>query len=43
MDAALAALRLQGIRVLNYVDDRLIFSHLEELAAQHQDVLSRMK
>ncbi|ROL51349.1 Transposon Ty3-G Gag-Pol polyprotein [Anabarilius grahami] len=44
VDAALAPLRLQGIRVLNYIDDWLILAQTERLAVQHRDVvLSHMK
>ncbi|KAK9959588.1 hypothetical protein ABG768_009702 [Culter alburnus] len=44
VDAALAPLRLQGIRVLNYIDDWLILAQSEQLAAQHRDaVLCHMK
>ncbi|KAK3543012.1 hypothetical protein QTP70_008698 [Hemibagrus guttatus] len=39
MDAALALLRLQGIRVLNYLDDWLILAHSKAMAASHRDVL----
>jgi len=35
MDAALAPLRLQGIHILNYIDDWLILSESEVLAVQH--------
>ncbi len=34
MDAALAPLRLQGIRVLNYLDDWLILAHSRELVSR---------
>ncbi|XDV36609.1 hypothetical protein PO909_006355 [Leuciscus waleckii] len=44
MDAALAPLRLQGIRVLNYLDDWLILAQSEQLAVRHRDVvLSHIK
>ncbi|KAL0161017.1 hypothetical protein M9458_044742, partial [Cirrhinus mrigala] len=44
VDAALAPLRLQGIRILNYFDDWLILAQSEQLAAQHRDVvLAHMK
>ncbi|KAL0183550.1 hypothetical protein M9458_019246, partial [Cirrhinus mrigala] len=44
VDAALAPLRLQGIRILNYIDDWLILAQSERLAAQHRDVvLAHMK
>ncbi|KAI2647573.1 Protein P [Labeo rohita] len=39
MDAALAPLRLQGIRVLNYLDNWLILAHSMELVSHHRDVL----
>ena len=39
MDAALAPLRLQGFRVLNYIDDWLILAQSQELAVQHRDVV----
>ncbi len=39
MDAALAPLRLQGIRVLNYLDDWLILSHSRELVSRHRDIV----
>ncbi len=39
MDAALAPLRLQGIRVLNYLDDRLILAHSRELVSRHRDIV----
>ncbi len=40
-DAALAALRLQGIRVLNYLDDWLILAHSRELVSRHRDIVLR--
>ncbi|KAI2653704.1 Transposon Ty3-G Gag-Pol polyprotein [Labeo rohita] len=44
VDAALAPLRLQGIRILNYIDDWLILAQSEQVAAQHRDaVLAHMK
>ncbi|XP_067245130.1 uncharacterized protein, partial [Chanodichthys erythropterus] len=44
VDAALAPLRIQGIRILNYIDDWLILAQSEQLAVQHRDaVLSHMK
>ncbi len=44
VDAALAPLRLQGIRILNYIDDWLILAHSEQLAVRHRDVvLAHMK
>ncbi len=39
MDAALAPLRLQGIRVLNYLDDWLILAHSRELVSCHRDIV----
>ncbi len=39
MDAALAPLRLQGIRVLNYLDDWLILAHSRELVIRHRDIV----
>ncbi len=35
VDAALAPLRLQGIRILNYIDDWLILAQSEQIAAQN--------
>ena len=35
MDAALAPLRLQGIRILNYIDDWLILAQSREMAVRH--------
>ncbi|KAI2646068.1 Transposon Ty3-G Gag-Pol polyprotein [Labeo rohita] len=44
VDAALAPLRLQGIRILNYIDDWLILAQSELVATQHRDVvLAHMK
>ncbi len=43
VDAALAPLRLQGIRILNYIDDWLILAQ-SEMAVRHRDVvLAHMK
>ncbi len=39
MDAALAPLRLQGIRVLNYLDDWIILAHSRELVSRHRDIV----
>ncbi len=39
MDAALAPLRLQGISVLNYLDDWLILAHSRELVRYHRDII----
>ncbi len=39
MDAALAPLRFQGIRVLNYLDDWLILAHSRELVSRHRDIV----
>ncbi len=39
MDAALAPLRLHGIRVLNYLDDWLILAHSRESVSCHRDVV----
>ncbi len=41
MDAALAPLRFQGIRVLNYLDDWLILAHSRELVSRHRDIILR--
>ncbi len=41
MDAALAPLRLQGIRVLNYLDDWLILAHSRKLVSLHRDIVLR--
>ncbi len=41
MDAALAPLRLQGICVLNYLDDWLILAHSMELVSRHRDIVLR--
>ncbi len=44
IDAALAPLRLQGIRILNYIDDSLILAQSEQIAVRHRDVvLAHMK
>ncbi len=39
MYAALAPLRFQGIRVLNYLDDWLILAHSRELVSRHRDIV----
>ncbi len=39
VDAALAPLRLQGICILNYIDDWLILAQSEQVAVRHQDVV----
>ncbi len=39
MDAVLAPLRFQGIRVLNYLDDWLILAHSRELVSRHRDIV----
>ncbi len=39
MDAALAPLRLQGICILNYIDDLLILAQSEQMAVRHRDVV----
>ncbi|KAI2654598.1 Transposon Ty3-G Gag-Pol polyprotein [Labeo rohita] len=36
VDAALTPLRLQGIRILNYIDDWLILAQSEQMAVQHR-------
>ncbi len=41
MDAALAPLRLQDIRALNYLDDWLILAHSRELVSYHRDIILR--
>ncbi len=41
MDAALAHLRLQGIRVLNYLDDWLILAHSKAASESSQGYRSR--
>ncbi|KAL0173812.1 hypothetical protein M9458_029780, partial [Cirrhinus mrigala] len=44
VDAALAPLRLQGIRILNYIDDWVILAQSEMVAVRHRDVvLAHMK
>ncbi|KAI2644504.1 Transposon Ty3-G Gag-Pol polyprotein [Labeo rohita] len=44
VDAALVPFRLQGIRILNYIDDWLILAASESLAVRHRDVvLAHMK
>ncbi|KAL1269008.1 hypothetical protein QQF64_031297 [Cirrhinus molitorella] len=37
VDAALAPLRLQGIRILNYIDDWLILAQSQQEAIRHRD------
>ncbi|XDV14274.1 hypothetical protein PO909_002450 [Leuciscus waleckii] len=39
MDAALVPLRLQGIRILNDIDDWLILAQSEQQAVRHRDVV----
>ncbi|KAI2646402.1 Transposon Ty3-G Gag-Pol polyprotein [Labeo rohita] len=39
VDAALAPLRLWGIRTLNYINDWLILAQSEHMAVQHRDVV----
>ncbi len=39
MDDALAPLRFQGVRVLNYLDDWLILAHSRELVSRHRDIV----
>ncbi len=41
MDTALAPLKFQGIRVLNYLDDWLILAHSRELVSRHRDIVLR--
>ncbi len=41
MDAALARLRFQGIRVLNYLEDWLILAHSRESVSHHRDIVLR--
>ncbi len=41
VDAALAPLRLQGIRILYYINDCLILAQSEQLAVRHRDVVLR--
>ncbi|KAL0165959.1 hypothetical protein M9458_037803, partial [Cirrhinus mrigala] len=44
VDAALAPLRLRGIRILKCIDDWLILAQSEHMTAQHRDVvLAHMK
>ncbi len=44
VDAALAPMQLQGIRILNYIDDWLILAQSEQVAVRHRDVvLAQMK
>ncbi len=39
VDAALVPLRLQGIRIMNYIDDWLILAQSHQLAVWHRDVV----
>ncbi len=39
MDAVLAPLRLQGICMLNYLNDWLILAHSRELVSRHRDII----
>ncbi len=41
MDAALAPLRIQGISILNYLDDWLILAHSRKLVSRHRDIVLR--
>ncbi len=44
VDAFLAPLQLQGIRILNYIDDWLILAQSEQTVVRHRDViLAHMK
>ncbi|MCI4395880.1 hypothetical protein PGIGA_G00197280 [Pangasianodon gigas] len=44
VDAALAPMRLQSIRILNYIDDWLILARSEQVAVRNRDVvLAHMK
>ncbi len=44
VDAALAPLRLQGILIMNYIDDWLILAQSEQMVVRHRDVvLAHMK
>ncbi len=44
VDAALEPLRLQGIRIMNYIDDWLILAQSHQLAVRYRDiVLAHMK
>ncbi len=44
VEAALVPLRLQGIRIMNYINDWLILAQSHQLAVQHQDfVLAHRK
>ncbi len=39
VDAALMLLRLQGIFIMNYIDNLLILAQLHQLTVQHRDVI----
>ncbi len=39
VDAALVPLRLQGIRIMNYIDDWFILAQSHQLAVRHRDVV----
>ncbi len=39
VDAALVLPRLQGIRIMNYIDDWLILAQSHQLAVRHRDVV----
>lgn len=44
MDSALAPLRLQGMLILNYIDNLLILAQSQEMVARHQDAaVARIK
>ncbi len=42
VDAFLVLLRLQGIRIMNYIDDWLILAQSHQLAVRHRDFFQRL-